>query len=106
MSWTCKEVLDKLGDKAQVTARGIIVLQTVGVDSYKHLLVAEAHGDTFHVTPEGKAYLEPNVEDAVIVSEPKKSGGKKKGVKGPAVEAPVVEPVVEDDELDDLDLGD
>lgn len=106
MIWTCEEVLAKLGDEAQVTARGIIVLQTVEEGRYNHLLVAEFHGDTFHVTPEGREYLEPNIEDAVIVSEPKKSSGKKKGLKAPAVEPKAEEPAIEDDSLDDLDLGD
>ena len=99
MSWTCEEVLAKLGDDAQVTARGVVVLVDAtapdGGPMKKHLLIAEFRGDTFWLTDDGKEYLEPNIEDAVIVSEkPKKAPAKKK------------EKVVEDSNeiLDDLDL--
>ena len=98
MSWTCEEVLAKLGDEAQVTARGIIIMVDAtapdGGPIKKHLLVAEFRGDTFWLTDEGKEFLEPNIEDAVIVSEKRKT------------RAPKKEKVVEDSNeiLDDLDL--
>ena len=99
MSWTCEEVLAKLGDEAQVTARGIIIMVDAtapdGGPIKKHLLVAEFRGDTFWLTDEGKEFLEPNIEDAVIVSE-----------KTRKPRAPKKEKVVEDSNeiLDDLDL--
>jgi len=99
MSWTCEEVLAKLGDEAQITARGIVILVDAtaqdGGPMKKHLLVAEFRGDTFWLTDEGKTHLEPNIEDAVIVSEkPKKAPAKKKE-----------KPVEDSNEiLDDLDL--
>ena len=98
MSWTCEEVLAKLGDEAQVTARGIIIMVDAtapdGGPIKKHLLVAEFRGDTFWLTDEGKEFLEPNIVDVEVVSEKRKT------------RAPKKEKVVEDSNeiLDDLDL--
>lgn len=83
MSWTLEQVNDKLGDKAQATARGIIVLTRDSTGRAKHILIGEFTGDTFNLTPEGVAYLEADVEDAVVVSTRKTKGTKK------ALEAPV-----------------
>lgn len=98
MIWTCQEVTDKLGDKAQITTRGIVVLTEKiaddGVPRPYHLLVAEFRGDTFSVTPEGLDYLEPQGEA------PAPKASKPKGLKKPKAE------VVEDSNelVDDLDL--
>lgn len=106
MSWTCEEVLAKLGDEAQITARGIVmIVDAVAQDGgpiKKHLLVAEFRGDTFWLTDEGKAFLEPNIVDAEVVSEKRKTRAPKKE----KVVAPKKEKVVEDSNeiLDDLDL--
>lgn len=97
MVWSYEAVMEKLGADAQVTAGGIIVLALVegkdGAPRYKHIKVGYFDEFSFHLTPEGKEYLEPNVEDAVIVSETKKSRGAKK--KPEAIAAPVQDP--EDD---------
>lgn len=91
-AWTCDEVLARLGEDAQVAARGIVVCIRKPDELPKHILIAEFLGDTFHVTPEGLAYLEPNEEDAVIVSETKKPARAKK-------KAPSAEP---GDDIEDL----
>lgn len=101
MVWSYDAVLAKLGADAQVTAGGVIVLALVegsdGVPRYKHIKVGYFDEFSFHLTPEGKEYLEPNIEDAVVVSETKKPRGLKKKVE--AVAAPVQDPE------DDLDLA-
>jgi hypothetical protein len=100
MIWSYEAVMKKLGDEAQVTAGGIIVLATVvgedGVTRNKHIKVGYFDEVTFHVTKEGQEYLEPTVEDAVIVSETKKVKGRKK----PELAAPVEPEPEVDDELD------
>ena len=102
MVWSYEAVMAKLGNEAQVTAGGIIVLALVegedGAPRYKHIKVGYFDEFSFHLTPEGKEYLEPSVEDAVIVSETKKPRGLKK--KAEAIAAPVVA-----NEEDDLDFA-
>jgi hypothetical protein len=90
MIWSFDAVMKKLGDEAQVTAGGIIIVIDVeGPDGYprkKHLKVGFFNGMEFHLTPEGREYIEPTITDAEIVSEVKKPRAKKKA-----------EEVVEDD---------
>jgi len=97
MVWSYETVMEKLGADAQVTAGGIIVLAMVdgedGAPRYKHIKVGYFDEFSFHLTPEGREYLEPNIEDAVVVSETKKPRGLKK--KAEAIAAPV-EPAEDD----------
>lgn len=65
MSWTNQEVLDVLGEDAQVCARGIIVnvAETVVVDGMeidrrRNVLVASLEGNSFTVTEDGLELLE------------------------------------------------
>lgn len=61
MSWTCDEVLAVLGDEAQATAGGIIVLAVIegedGVKRPKHLKIGSFSGQSFILTDEGTKYL-------------------------------------------------
>lgn len=94
MVWTFETVMEKLGDTAQPTAGGIIVLQRFDDETRpaKHIKIGYFVGLAFVLTEEGREYLEPNVEDAVIVSEAKRPKAKR---------APVKQEVVEEE----IDLG-
>ncbi len=73
MVWTIEQVCEKLGDKAQVTARGIIVVEINEGSLPKHILVAEfGVGDSFTVTAEGRAFLEGD-EEAEAKDKPQKA---------------------------------
>ncbi len=84
MIWSHEAVMKKLGNDAQVTAGGIItVIDVEGPDGQprkKHIKVGYFSGMTFHLTPEGLEFLEPTIEDAVIVSETKRPRAKKEVV--------------------------
>ena len=103
MIWSFEAVMKKLGDEAQVTAGGIIVLRRFEDETKapKHIKVGAFNGMTFQLTPEGLEFLEPNIEDAVIVSEVKKgkAAPKKKAAALPEPEVKT-EPVPDDDDFD------
>lgn len=103
MIWSFDEVMKKLGDEAQVTAGGIIVLQRFDDETKapKHIKVGFFNGMAFQLTPEGLDFLEPNIEDAVIVSETKKvkAAPKKKAAALPEPEEKT-EPESDDDDFD------
>lgn len=89
MIWSFDAVMKKLGDEAQATAGGIVILVDVegpdGTPRKKHLKVGYFTGLEFHLTPEGREYLEPTIEDAVIVSETKKPRKKEVITSGGAI---------------------
>lgn len=97
MFWTYNDVMEKLGDKAQVTAGGILILTEVlhadGAPRPKHVKIAYFVGESFIVTPEGLEYLgEPETDEPA----PKPVKKAKKADPVPAKEP--------EESLDDLDI--
>ena len=86
MNWTFEKVIAALGDKAQATARGLVVLVHNEGELPQHLLIAEYAGEgTFTVTAVGLDYL----ASLGVVEKP---AAKKPVVEKPAAKKPVVEP--------------
>lgn len=75
MSWTCDEVLAALGDEAQVTAGGIVVLAMIegedGITRPKHIKIGNFSGMSFILTEDGIEYL-ADYEKPEAVAKPKK----------------------------------
>ncbi len=117
MVWTLESVTEALGDKAQFTARGIVVVDYNELSVPKHVLIAEFVGeDTFCVTADGSEYLKDyETEDEAPKSEKpaaknpaaKKAAAKKAVAKndtpvGPAPE--VTETAVDDGSISSVSL--
>lgn len=93
MSWTCDEVLAVLGDEAQATAGGILVLAMVegddGIVRPKHIKVGSFSGLSFLLTDEGAEYLARKQKPEV--AKPKSKGVSKPKPVDPAIDDLVLE---------------